>query len=74
MDAPAPRFTLSPEQGFGRSAVRCSLVTMGLNARDFRPEQRNAFIEFVLGIGSEILGGELARGIASGAREVAIFH
>ena len=37
-------------------------------------QQADAFAQFVLRIGSEVFGGQLARGIALGAGKVAFIH
>ena len=47
---------------------------MIVNAGDFRVEQRNPRVQFVNRIGGKILCRELARGIATGARTIILFH
>ena len=65
---------LAPEQCVGRIAVRRRLVLMSGNPRDLGFEQDDAFVELGNGVGGQILGGELARGIAPGARTIVVFH
>ena len=47
---------------------------MFLDAGDFGFEQGDPLLQLILRIGPEVLGGELARGVASGARTVVVFH
>ena len=49
-------------------------VAMRLDAFDLGFEQHDALVEFILRIGCEVLGRELARGIALGARKIAFVH
>jgi hypothetical protein len=52
------------EQGFGRCAVGGSLVAVRGNAGDLCLQQRDAFAQFGLRIGREILDSEATRGIS----------
>ena len=74
MEGPAPTLALSPEQGVGGVAVGGGLEAVRFNPRDFALEDYNALLQFILRIGAEILGGELARSIAFGAGAIVVFH
>ena len=60
------------EQRIGGGAVRGGLVPVRRNPRYFRFELRHALGQFVLRIGREILGRELACRVTSGPWKVII--
>lgn len=74
MSAPPARSILSPEQRIGCIAVGGGLEPVRFNAGDLAFEQGNALLQFILRVGAEILGGELARGVAFGAWTIIVFH
>ena len=51
-----------------------SLEAVAFDSGDLDLELPDAFFQLILRIGRKILGGELARGVASGARAVVVFH
>jgi hypothetical protein len=57
-------FRRPSKQRFGRSAVGSSLVAVRDYAGDFCLQQGDAFAQFSLRIGGEILGSEATRGIS----------
>lgn len=63
-----------PEQGLGGGTVGGGLALMRLHPRDFRFEQRDAFVEFSLRVGAEILGREVRCRVSFGARAIGFFH
>lgn len=65
---------LAPEQGVGGVAVRSGGEAVFFHPRDFTLEQVNSLGQFVLRIGAEVLGGELARGIAARSGTIVVFH
>ena len=74
MEGPAPTLILSPEQRIGCIAVGSGLEAVRFDAGDLALEQGYAFLQFILRVGAEILGGELARGVAFGAWTIVVFH
>ena len=71
---PHRQLILSSEQGFGGVALRGGHQPVLLDPRDLGLEQADPRFELVLRIGAEILGGQLARGIASRARTGIVIH
>ena len=65
---------LPAEQRIGGGAVLGRLVPVNLHPFDFGFEQGDPFAQFVLRIGREVFGCELARGIAPGAWKIAFVH
>lgn len=63
-----------PEQRVGSGAVRGGLAAVGGHPRDFRFEQGDAFVEFGLRVGAEILGREVRCRVSFGARAIGFFH
>lgn len=63
-----------PEQRIGGGAVGGGLAAMGGNPGDFGFQQRDAFVQFGLRIGAEILGREARCRISFGARAIWLFH
>ena len=74
MEEAAPPSVLSPEQRFCGVSVGGSLEAVRFDPGDFAFEKRNPFLQFILRIRAEILGSELARGVAFGAWTIIVFH
>lgn len=73
-DSCASAFFSSAEQRISSGAVGGGLFTMRFNADYLRFEQRDPIIEFGLRIRAEIFTCEVARCIASGPRQIRVFH
>jgi len=63
-----------PEQRVGSGAVRGGLAAVGGNVGDFSLEQGDAFIEFGLRVGAEVLGSEAARGVSDRPGAIGFLH
>ena len=63
-----------PEQRFGGGAVSGRLAPMRCHPRDFGFEQGDAFIQFRLRIGPQILCREVRGRISFGAGAIGLFH
>ena len=74
MEGPAPTLVLSPEERVGCITVGGCLEAVRFDACDLALEQGYAFLQFILRVGAEIFGGELARGVAFGAWTIVVFH
>jgi len=64
----------APEQRIGGGAVGGGLVAVCCHAGDLGLEQRDPFVQFGLGVGTEILPLEVARCIALGPRQIGLVH
>ena len=70
---PLPSTRLA-KQRIGCGAVRGGFVVMRFDAGNLCFKQSHAFIELVLRIWGQILGGEAARGISLDAGQIVVFH
>ena len=74
IDRLASSLFLAAEQGVGGIAMRGGLRPVSPDPGDLGLEQGDPRRQLVLRIGGEVLGGQFARSIASGARTIVFIH